>query len=115
MHREDFVLDTWHNSGASPHARFTDEEEEKYVPTAFLTEGIDQTRGWANSLLLEWVIYSGKAEAPYKSFLFQGLTQDSKGRKMSKSLGNVVQTNELLCQKQRRPLPILYDPKMLTS
>ena len=96
MHREDFVLDTWHNSGASPHARFTDEEEAKFVPTAFLTEGIDQTRGWANSLLLEWVIYTGKAEAPYKAFLFQGLTQDSKGRKMSKSLGNVIQTNELL-------------------
>ena len=73
-------------------------KQEKYVPTAFLTEGIDQTRGWANSLLLEWVIYSGKAEAPYKAFLFQGLTQDSKGRKMSKSLGNVVQTNELLAK-----------------
>ena len=43
MHREDFVLDTWHNSGASPYARFTDEEVEKFVPTAFLTEGIDQT------------------------------------------------------------------------
>jgi isoleucyl-tRNA synthetase len=96
MHREDFVLDTWHNSGASPHARFTDEEEANYVPTAFLTEGIDQTRGWANSLLLEHVIYTGKPVAPYKAFLFQGLTQDAKGRKMSKSLGNVVQTNELL-------------------
>ncbi len=96
MKREDFVLDTWHNSGASPHARFSDEEETKYVPTAWLTEGIDQTRGWANSLLLEWIIYTGKAEAPYKAFLFQGLTQDAKGRKMSKSLGNVVQTNELL-------------------
>ena len=56
MKREDFVLDTWHNSGASPHARFTDEEEAKYVPTDWLTEGIDQTRGWANSLLLERVI-----------------------------------------------------------
>jgi isoleucyl-tRNA synthetase len=98
MHREDFVLDTWHNSGASPHARFTDEEEAKYVPATFLTEGIDQTRGWANSLLLERVILTGKAEAPYKAFLFQGLTQDAKGRKMSKSLGNVVQTNELLAK-----------------
>ncbi|MCW3984612.1 MAG: isoleucine--tRNA ligase [Candidatus Bathyarchaeota archaeon] len=98
MRREDFVLDTWHNSGASPHARFSDEEEAKYVPTTFLTEGIDQTRGWANSLLLERVILTGKAEAPYKAFLFQGLTQDAKGRKMSKSLGNVVQTNELLAK-----------------
>ncbi|MDR1993811.1 MAG: isoleucine--tRNA ligase [Nitrososphaerota archaeon] len=96
MRREDFVLDTWHNSGASPHARFTDKEEITFVPTAFLTEGIDQTRGWANSLLLEYVILTGEPIAPYKAFLFQGLTQDAKGRKMSKSLGNVVQTNELL-------------------
>ncbi|MCW4018990.1 MAG: isoleucine--tRNA ligase [Candidatus Bathyarchaeota archaeon] len=96
MWRDDFVLDTWHNSGASHYARFTDEQVEKYVPTAFLTEGIDQTRGWANSLLLEYVILTGKAEAPYKAFLFQGLTQDAKGRKMSKSLGNVVETNKLL-------------------
>jgi len=96
MRREDYVLDTWHNSGASPFARFTDEEFQQYVPAAFLTEGIDQTRGWANSLLLEYVILTGKAESPYKAFLFQGLTQDSKGRKMSKSLGNVVETNKLL-------------------
>jgi isoleucyl-tRNA synthetase len=96
MKREDFVLDTWHNSGASPYARFTDAEFERYVPTAFLTEGIDQTRGWANSLLLEYVILTGKAESPYKAFLFQGLTQDNKGRKMSKSLGNVIETNKLL-------------------
>ena len=96
MRREDFVLDTWHNSGASPFARFTDEEVAKFVPTDFLTEGIDQTRGWANSLLLEHVVLTGKPVAPYKSFLFQGLTQDSKGRKMSKSLGNVVETNKLL-------------------
>jgi len=96
MHREDFVLDTWHNSGASPYARFTDEEVDKFIPADFLTEGIDQTRGWANSLLLEHIIRTGKAEAPYKAFLFQGLTQDSKGRKMSKSLGNFVETKKLL-------------------
>ncbi len=96
MRREDFVLDTWHNSGASPYARFTDEEFKEYVPVDFLTEGIDQTRGWANSLLLEHVILTGKAEAPYKAFLFQGLAQDAKGRKMSKSLGNVVEANKLL-------------------
>ncbi|MCL2135477.1 MAG: isoleucine--tRNA ligase [Candidatus Bathyarchaeota archaeon] len=96
MKREDFVLDTWHNSGASPYARFTDIEIEKFVPTDFLTEGIDQTRGWANSLLLEHVIRTGKAQSPYKAFLFQGLTQDSKGRKMSKSLGNTIETNKLL-------------------
>ena len=96
MHREPFVLDTWHNSGAAPYARFSDEEFAKYVPVDFLTEGIDQTRGWANSLLLEHVILTGKAEAPYKAFLFQGLTQDAKGRKMSKSLGNIIEVNKLL-------------------
>ena len=96
MCREPYVLDTWHNSGASPYARFTDQEFEKYVPCDFLTEGIDQTRGWANSLLLEHVILTGKAEAPYKAFLFQGLTQDAKGRKMSKSLGNIIEVNRLL-------------------
>ncbi|MEM3578290.1 MAG: isoleucine--tRNA ligase [Candidatus Bathyarchaeia archaeon] len=96
MQREPYVLDTWHNSGASPYARFTDEEFAKYVPCDFLTEGIDQTRGWANSLLLEHIILTGRAEAPYKAFLFQGLAQDAKGRKMSKSLGNIIEVNKLL-------------------
>jgi len=96
MRREDFVLDTWHNSGASPYARFTDEEFKKFVPVDFLTEGVDQTRGWANSLLLEHVVLTGRAEAPFKSFLFQGLVQDAKGRKMSKSLGNMLEANKLL-------------------
>lgn len=96
MKREDFVLDTWHNSGASPYARFNNSQYDNYVPADFLTEGIDQTRGWANSLLLEHIILTGKSEAPYRAFLFQGLTQDAKGRKMSKSLGNVIETNKLL-------------------
>jgi isoleucyl-tRNA synthetase len=96
MHREDFVLDTWHNSGASPFARFTDEEFARFVPVDFLTEAMDQTRGWANTLLLEHVIMTEKAEAPYKAFLFQGLTQDARGRKMSKSLGNVLEANKTL-------------------
>ncbi len=96
MYREDYVLDTWHNSGASPYARFSDEEFSRYVPVDFLTEAMDQTRGWANTLLLEHVILSGKAEAPYKAFLFQGLTQDAKSRKMSKSLGNVIEANATL-------------------
>ena len=96
MKREPFVLDTWHNSGASPYARFTDQEFEKYVPVDFLVEAIDQTRGWANSLLLEHVILTGKAEAPYRAFLFYGFVLDAKGRKMSKSLGNVIEVNPLL-------------------
>jgi len=96
MKREPFVLDTWHNSGASPYARFTDKEFKTFVPVDFLTEGIDQTRGWANTLLLEYVILTGGAEPPYKAFLFQGLAQDAKGRKMSKSLGNMLEANTVL-------------------
>jgi isoleucyl-tRNA synthetase len=88
--REPFVLDTWHNSGASPYASFSDEEFEELVPVGFLTEGIDQTRGWAYTLLLLNVIRSGKPQAPYRKFLFQGHVLDEKGNKMSKSLGNVV-------------------------
>jgi len=96
MHREPFVLDTWHNSGASPYARFTDEEFKRYVPVDFLVEAIDQTRGWANTLLLEHVILTEKAESPFKAFLFYGHALDEKGRKMSKSLGNFIDTNEVL-------------------
>ncbi len=88
--REPFVLDTWHNSGASPYASFTDGEYSKLVPVRFLTEGIDQTRGWAYTLLVLNVILSGRAIAPYREFLFQGHVLDEQGRKMSKSLGNVV-------------------------
>lgn len=96
MHREPFVLDTWHNSGAAPYARFTDEEFKHYVPVDFLVEAIDQTRGWANTLLLEHVIMTKKAEPPYDAFLFYGHALDEKGRKMSKSLGNVIDANEVL-------------------
>ena len=56
----------------------------------FLTEAIDQTRGWAYTLLVLNVILTGKPLAPYRAFLFQGHVLDSKGQKMSKSLGNVV-------------------------
>ena len=89
--REPFVLDTWHNSGASPYASFTDAEFSEIIPVAFLTEGIDQTRGWAHSLLIEHVLFEGRPKAPYKAFLFQGHVLDENGEKMSKSRGNMVE------------------------
>jgi len=98
MRREPFVLDAWHNSGAAPYASFTDEEVRRFVPVAFLVEGIDQTRGWASSLLLENVIRTGRPESSYRAFLFYGLVLDEKGNKMSKSLGNVVETAKVLDQ-----------------
>ena len=96
MYREPFVIDVWHNSGAAPYASFTDEEFKRFIPAYFLVEAIDQTRGWANSLLLDHVILTGKAEPPYRAFLFYGFVLDAQGRKMSKSLGNVITVNELL-------------------
>ena len=94
--REPFVLDTWHNSGASPYASFNDREFEELVPVDFLTEGIDQTRAWAYTLLVLNVIRSGRPQAPYRKFLFQGHVLDENGQKMSKRLGNVVQGLYLL-------------------
>ena len=94
--REEYVLDTWHNSGAAPYASLTNEEYEKEIPAPFFTEGIDQTRGWAYTLLIENVILNNSATPPYKSFLFQGHVLDEKGGKMSKSKGNVLEGAELL-------------------
>ncbi len=96
MQREPFVLDTWHNSGAAPYASLTDEEYNDLIPATFLTEGIDQTRGWAYTLLMENVIMNQAGVAPFKSFLFQGHVLDEKGNKMSKSLGNVIEARALL-------------------
>ncbi len=96
MFREPFVLDTWHNSGAAPYARFSDDEFKDFVPVDFLVEAIDQTRGWANTLLLEHVILTGKADPPYKAFLFYGHALDEKGQKLSKRLGNFIDANQVL-------------------
>lgn len=106
-HREQYVLDTWHNSGAAPFASQTDESYHTNIPAPFFTEGIDQTRGWAYTLLVENVILSGEAIAPYKAFLFQGHVLDEKGGKMSKSLGNVIDAQELL-EKHPADLVRLY-------
>jgi isoleucyl-tRNA synthetase len=96
MDREQFVLDTWHNSGAAPYSSLTDAEYNEYTPAPFLTEGIDQTRGWAYTLLIENVIFKNAPVAPFISFLFQGHVLDKNGNKMSKSLGNVLDAVELL-------------------
>ncbi len=96
MQREEFVLDTWHNSGSAPHSSLSDEQYQKMIPAPFFTEGIDQTRGWAYTLLVENVIYNNAPIAPFRSFLFQGHVLDENGNKMSKSKGNVMIASELL-------------------
>ena len=94
--REPFVLDTWHNSGAVPYAAFSDSEYNQIIPAIFLTEGIDQTRGWAYTLLIENVIMKNSGISPFKAFLFQGHILDEKGNKMSKRLGNIVEGTKTL-------------------
>jgi isoleucyl-tRNA synthetase len=102
--REEYVLDTWHNSGSAPYSSLTDDEYSKEIPAPFFTEGIDQTRGWAYTLLIENVILNNAATPPYKSFLFQGHVLDEKGGKMSKSTGNVLDGAELL---QKYPVDLI--------
>ena len=102
--REEYVLDTWHNSGSAPYSSLTNEEYEKEIPAPFFTEGIDQTRGWAYTLLIENVILNNSSTPPYKSFLFQGHVLDEKGGKMSKSKGNVLEGAELL---QKYPVDLV--------
>ncbi len=71
-------------------------EYQETIPATFLTEGIDQTRGWAYTLLIENVILNHSPIAPYCSFLFQGHVLDENGNKMSKSVGNVIDAKMLL-------------------
>ncbi|MFI5407539.1 MAG: class I tRNA ligase family protein, partial [Nitrososphaerales archaeon] len=91
-----FVLDTWHNSGSAPYSSLSDAEYDTLIPAEFLTEGIDQTRGWAYTLLILNVILKKSPQSPFQSFLFTGHVLDDKGNKMSKSLGNVVDAKSLL-------------------
>ncbi|MBB6636335.1 isoleucine--tRNA ligase [Cohnella thailandensis] len=93
MTRTPEVIDVWFDSGSMPFAQyhhpFGDEKtfEEQY-PADFISEGIDQTRGWFFSLLAVSTLYNGKA--PYKSVISTGHVLDENGQKMSKSKGNVI-------------------------
>ena len=102
--REQYVLDTWHNSGSAPFSSLSDEDYTRYIPAPFFTEGIDQTRGWAYTLLIENVILNNSPVSPYNSFLFQGHVLDKNGNKMSKSMGNVIDAQELL---QKYPVDLI--------
>lgn len=96
--REPYVLDTWHNSGSAPFSSLDDDAYRSQIPAPFLTEGIDQTRGWAYTLLIENVILNDAPVSPYRSFLFQGHVLDKDGSKMSKSRGNVLDGRDLLAR-----------------
>ena len=93
MKRVPEVIDCWFDSGAMPFAQhhypFENKELfEQQFPANFISEAVDQTRGWFYSLLAESTLLFNKA--PYKNVIVMGHVQDENGQKMSKSKGNAV-------------------------
>ena len=99
MKRVPEVIDCWFDSGAMPFAQhhypFENKELfEKQFPAQFISEAVDQTRGWFYSLLAESTLLFNKA--PYENVIVLGHVQDENGQKMSKSKGNAVDPFEAL-------------------
>ena len=99
MHRVPEVIDCWFDSGAMPFAQhhypFENKDLfEQQFPADFISEAVDQTRGWFYSLLAESTLLFNKA--PYKNVIVLGHVQDENGQKMSKSKGNAVDPFEAL-------------------
>ena len=99
MHRVPEVIDCWFDSGAMPFAQhhypFENQELfEQQFPAQFISEAVDQTRGWFYSLLAESTLLFNKA--PYENVIVLGHVQDENGQKMSKSKGNAVDPFEAL-------------------
>ena len=91
--KEQDILDVWFDSGVSWAAVCKKRSELKYPADLYL-EGSDQHRGWFHSSLLTSV--GNEGQAPYKAVLTHGFVVDGSGRKMSKSLGNVIVPNEII-------------------
>ncbi|MBQ2086242.1 MAG: isoleucine--tRNA ligase [Oscillospiraceae bacterium] len=99
MHRVEEVIDCWYDSGAMPFAQYhypfeNKETFESTFPADFISEAVDQTRGWFYSLLAISTLIFNKA--PYKNVIVLGLVLDENGEKMSKSKGNAVDPFEAL-------------------
>ena len=101
MHRVPEVIDCWFDSGSMPFAQhhypFENKEIfEKQFPAQFISEAVDQTRGWFYSLLAISTLLFNKA--PYQNVIVLGHVQDENGQKMSKSKGNAVDPFDALQQ-----------------
>lgn len=101
MHRVPEVIDCWFDSGAMPFAQhhypFENKEVfEQQFPAKFISEAVDQTRGWFYTLLAEATLLFN--QAPYENVIVLGHVQDENGQKMSKSKGNAVDPFEALEQ-----------------
>jgi len=91
--KETDILDVWFESGSS-HAAVLEQRADLSWPADLYLEGSDQHRGWFQTSLLLGIGYKGKA--PFKAVLTHGFTVDDKGKKMSKSLGNVISPQEVV-------------------
>ena len=101
MHRVKEVIDCWYDSGSMPFAQWHYPFENKEVfeenfPADFISEAVDQTRGWFYSLLAISTLIFDKA--PFKNVIVLGHVQDENGQKMSKSKGNAVDPFEALAK-----------------
>lgn len=101
MHRVPEVIDCWFDSGSMPFAQWhypfeNKELFEEQFPADFISEAVDQTRGWFYSLIAISTLLFDKA--PYKNVIVLGHVLDAQGRKMSKSKGNAVEPMKALAQ-----------------
>jgi isoleucyl-tRNA synthetase len=99
MHRVPEVIDVWFDSGAMPFAQYHAPHEnrahfEQRFPADFICEALDQTRGWFYSLLAVSTLLFDRSS--YRNVVCLGLILDEQGRKMSKSLGNIVDPWEVV-------------------
>jgi len=107
MHRTPEVIDCWFDSGSMPFAQYhypfeNKELFESQYPADFISEGVDQTRGWFYTMLVISTFLTGRSS--YKSCLVNELILDKKGKKMSKSLGNAVDPMDILRNEGADPL-----------
>lgn len=93
--KEEDILDVWFDSGVS-YAAVLEERDELQAPADLYLEGSDQHRGWFQSSLLASV--GTRGVPPYKGVLTHGFVVDGKGKKMSKSIGNIIKPEEIIKQ-----------------
>ncbi len=107
MVRTPEVIDCWFDSGSMPFAQYhypfeNKELFESQYPADFISEGVDQTRGWFYTMLVISTFLTGRSS--YKSCLVNELVLDKKGKKMSKSVGNTVDPMEIMDKEGADPL-----------
>ncbi len=107
MNRVTDVMDVWFDSGVMPYAQFhypfeNKELFESQFPADFIAEGVDQTRGWFYVLLVISTIISGQSS--FKNVVVNDMMLDAKGKKMSKSTGNIIDPVDIMTKYGADPI-----------